>query len=63
VREVLAAVEAVTGLPVPVVEAGRRAGDPPVLVAAVDKALDELGWCAQLDLQAMVRDAWMFRNP
>jgi len=58
VREVLAAVEQVTGSPVPVVESARRAGDPPVLIAAVDRALEVLNWRPELDLTAMVRDAW-----
>ena len=62
VREVLSAVEDVTGRPVPVVESGRRAGDPPVLVASVDKARSVLGWQPELDLHAMVRDAWTFHN-
>lgn len=60
VREVLAAVEDVTGVSVPVVESERRAGDPAVLVAAVDRAAAVLGWRADLDLHAMVRDAWEF---
>jgi len=59
VRDVLAAVEDVTGSPVPVVESARRAGDPPVLIAAVDRALEVLNWRPELDLHAMVRDAWV----
>jgi len=35
-----------------------RAGDPPVLIAAVDRALEVLNWRPELDLTAMVRDAW-----
>ena len=60
VREVLKAVEEVTGLPVPVIESPRRAGDPPSLVAAVDRAADVLGWRAELGLHEMVADAWAF---
>ena len=44
VREVIRTVEAVTGLPVPVKEGPRRAGDPAELVAAPAKAMKELGW-------------------
>ncbi|SHH58699.1 UDP-galactose 4-epimerase [Jatrophihabitans endophyticus] len=62
VREVLDAVERVTGTPVPVEEGPRRAGDPPVLVASNQKAADLLGWHPVLDLTTMVDDAWRFRN-
>jgi UDP-glucose 4-epimerase len=60
VREVLAAVAEVTGREVPVTEAPRRAGDPPVLVAANDHAALLLGWSPSRDLRSMVADAWAF---
>jgi UDP-glucose-4-epimerase GalE len=44
----------------------RRAGDPPVLVAAAERARAELGWRPQLDdLDAIVSTAfeWMRRHP
>lgn len=44
VREVIAAVERVSGKPVPVVRKPRRPGDPPALVASADKARRVLGW-------------------
>jgi UDP-arabinose 4-epimerase len=44
VREVIAAVERVSGRKVPVREVGRRAGDPPALVADARRALAELAW-------------------
>jgi len=44
VREVISAVEKVTGRKVPAREVGRRAGDPPALVADPTKARDVLGW-------------------
>ncbi|MES1204438.1 MAG: UDP-glucose 4-epimerase GalE [Pseudomonadota bacterium] len=44
VRQVIAAVETVTGRRVPVREIGRRAGDPPALVADARKAAEVLGW-------------------
>jgi UDP-glucose 4-epimerase len=62
VREVLAAVAAVTGSTVPVTETPRRAGDPPELVASVERARAVLGWAPELDLDAMVKDAWTFRG-
>jgi UDP-glucose-4-epimerase GalE len=44
VREVLRAVERSSGRAVPVREVGRRAGDPPVLVADARRAGEILGW-------------------
>jgi UDP-glucose-4-epimerase GalE len=58
VRQVIRTVEAVTGRLVPVVEAPRRAGDPPALVADPRRAGDVVSWHARLDLAAMVEDAW-----
>jgi UDP-glucose 4-epimerase len=58
VREVLRAVEEVTGRAVPVREAARRAGDPPRLVASNALAASALGWRPSRDLTSMVRDAW-----
>jgi UDP-glucose 4-epimerase len=60
VREVLSAVQRVTGQPVPVTEAERRAGDPAILVAANERAAQVLGWQPQRDLDQMVADAWEF---
>jgi UDP-glucose 4-epimerase len=59
VREVIAAVEEVTGKKVPVKEGPRRAGDPPVLVASSDKIQKELGWKPRYtDIKAIVETAW-----
>jgi UDP-glucose 4-epimerase len=59
VREVIAAVERVVGKPVPRVEGPRRAGDPPELVAAIDRANDVLGWTpARSTLDEMIGSAW-----
>ena len=61
VREVIAAVRTVTGLEIPTKEAPRRAGDPPMLVAASDRIRAELGWRAEKpELEQMVGDAWEF---
>lgn len=60
VREVIDAVRAVTGLDVAAVEADRRPGDPPRLVAANAKIRAELGWAPQKSLTDMVGDAWSF---
>jgi UDP-glucose 4-epimerase len=49
VREVIAAVERVNGAPLTVIEAERRAGDPPELVAVADKVREVLGWEPRYD--------------
>src|SRR6516225_340376 len=55
VREVIRAVEQVTGKAVPVKEGPRRPGDPPVLVASSEKIQRELGWKPQYtDLRRIV---------
>jgi UDP-glucose 4-epimerase len=60
VREVLAAVEKVTGFKVPVKEGVRRAGDPAILIANPEKAFQELGWIPQYpSIEAMVEHAWI----
>jgi UDP-glucose-4-epimerase GalE len=59
VREVVDMVEKVSGRSVPVREEPRRAGDPPVLVAAPARAGEALGWKAQhSDLEEIVQTAW-----
>ena len=61
VREVIAAVEAVTGGEVSARESPRRPGDPPMLVAASEKIRTELGWePAKPGLEQIVADAWAF---
>lgn len=59
VREVLAAVEAVTGKPVPHVFGDRREGDPAELVADSSKLRSQLGWSPEYtDLERIVASAW-----
>lgn len=61
VREVIAAAREVTGRDIPVKEAARRPGDPPMLVAASERIRTELGWEAKKpELAQMVGDAWAF---
>jgi UDP-glucose 4-epimerase len=62
VLEVIAAVEAVTGLRVPYRVAARRPGDPAVLVASSDGFARDCGWVPQLaDLHDIVRTAYAWR--
>ena len=58
VHRVLDVVEAVTGLPLRRETAGRRAGDPPVLVASNRRAAARLGWRPRRSLHDAVADAW-----
>ncbi|MEV6395746.1 UDP-glucose 4-epimerase GalE [Streptomyces sp. NPDC051907] len=61
VREVVETVRKVTGHPVPEVVAGRRGGDPAVLVASAAAAQERLGWRpSRCDLAGIVSDAWDF---
>ncbi|MDM8084713.1 UDP-glucose 4-epimerase GalE [Cellulomonas cellasea] len=55
VLEVLDAFAVATGVPVVPELLGRRVGDPPQVVAAVDRAVDVLGWRAERDLADIVR--------
>ena len=58
VREVVAAVEQVTGKKVPCVDNPRRAGDPPILIAETSRAQDLLGWKPARGLLDTVSSAW-----
>jgi len=59
VREVVETARRITKSSFPVIEAPRREGDPPVLVAAVDRAKKVLGWAAESSsLDQIVGSAW-----
>jgi UDP-glucose 4-epimerase len=61
VKEVLTAVESVTGRKVPSQLGPRREGDPPRLVADSTKLQRTLGWIPERsDLRRIVADAWDF---
>jgi UDP-glucose-4-epimerase GalE len=63
VREVVAAVEKVSGRKVPVQEVGRRAGDPPMLVADAREAGKVLGWRPQYpELETIVDHAFRWHE-
>jgi UDP-glucose 4-epimerase len=62
-RDVIAAVEKVTGRRIPVEPAPRRPGDPATLVADPTKCRRMLGWAPRFtDLEAMVATAWTWRQ-
>lgn len=59
VKEVIAAVERITGRKIPVVMAPRRAGDPPMLVGSSEKARRRLNWTPQwTNLDTIIAHAW-----
>jgi UDP-glucose 4-epimerase len=58
VREVLTVCREVTGVDIPSRLTARRAGDPAVLVASSARIHRDLGWKPDMDLRAMVSDAW-----
>ena len=59
VREVIEAARKMTGHPIPTVEASRRPGDPPVLVASSEKIGKELGWKPKYaTLESIIETAW-----
>jgi UDP-glucose-4-epimerase GalE len=63
VRQVVDAAAAVVGRPIPRTIGPRRTGDPPVLVAAPDRAHDVLGWtAARPTLEEMIGSAWAWRR-
>jgi len=62
VREVIQTAQRVTGREIAVEETTRRAGDPPVLVAAVDRAHDVLNWTAKNSLEEIVATAWKWHQ-
>jgi UDP-glucose 4-epimerase len=62
-REVIRAVEKVTGKKVNVKESPRRPGDPPALFADSSKAQKELGWKVKYpDIESIVASAWKWHS-
>jgi UDP-glucose 4-epimerase len=63
VRQIVAAVERVVGVPLPVRNEPRRPGDPPRLVADCDRARDLLGWSpSRSTLDQMIGSAWEWQT-
>ncbi|KAA2255481.1 UDP-glucose 4-epimerase GalE [Solihabitans fulvus] len=61
VLEVLAAIEAVSGRPVPYVVGARRPGDPAEVVASVAKIRSELDWAPEHGLDSIIASEWQAR--
>lgn len=63
VREVILMANTVTGRLIPVIEADRRPGDPPVLVSQSQRAKEVLGWVpAYSDLSQIIAHAWQWHQ-
>lgn len=62
VLEVIAAFERSSGVEVPHVIGPRRPGDLPAYWADTQRAQQELGWMAQLDLDRMCTDTWRWQS-
>jgi len=62
VRTVIDALSAVCGHEVPVTQAGRRAGDPAVLVADSRRLRNDLGWRPRYGLTDMLRHALLWEQ-
>jgi len=59
VREVVETAKRVTGVDFPVEETGRRAGDPPALVADSTKLMQATGWKPKFNnLEYIIKTAW-----
>jgi UDP-glucose 4-epimerase len=63
IRNVVSAVEAVSGQRVPVVEGPRRPGDPPALIANPQLGQTLLRWMPEKsDLRTIVSTAWAWHQ-
>ena len=56
VREVVAAASKAAGFEIPTLDSPRRAGDPAVLIADINKAKRNLGWSPTRGIETMVAD-------
>ena len=62
-REIIEAARQVTGAPIPVVEEGRRPGDPATLIASSRKAMEVLGWQPRYtDIKDIIATAWKWHT-
>ena len=63
VRQVIATAESITGLKANVIEAPRRAGDPPELIADPSRARELLGWTPRHSaLDTIIETAWKWET-
>lgn len=62
IMQVMAAIQKVSGRPVPHVFEPRRPGDPGVLVADNSKARDVLGWSPRYNLEQIIESAYRWES-
>lgn len=62
VKEVFKTCEKITNKDIPLLEKPRRAGDPPILVAANEKANTFLGWKPQKSLEHSIKTAYEWES-
>ena len=62
VKEIINICREVTRHSIPVVEVERREGDPPKLVASVDKIRRELRWSSAYSIRDIIESAWDWHN-
>jgi UDP-glucose 4-epimerase len=63
VLKVIENVSKITGINIPFISVARRAGDPPVLVASNEKAINEIGWKPKyIHLNDIIQTAWKWHK-
>jgi UDP-glucose 4-epimerase len=62
VREVIETASKIAGRLTPTIDSPRRAGDPAVLVASIEKAKRDLNWSPKRDLNQMMQDVFNSAN-
>ena len=62
-RQIIEAARRVTGHPIPVIEEGRRPGDPAVLIASSKRAMEVLGWQPKYtNVEDIIATAWKWHS-
>ncbi|MDR1479044.1 MAG: UDP-glucose 4-epimerase GalE [Planctomycetaceae bacterium] len=62
VKEAIGIAAEVTGAKIKVIESGRRAGDPPVLIGSMQKAESILKWQPKFSLKDSISTAWKWQQ-
>jgi len=62
VKAVISKVKEITGKDFKVIEAPRRSGDPPILIADNKKATTLLGWRPRYSLEEIIASAWQWHK-
>jgi len=62
VKQIVDAAEKAVGKPSARVEAPRRQGDPPTLIADTSAIRATLGWTPERDIERILADAWAWHS-